>query len=141
SRMLLVDPLTTTETVLGLAMMFVVLEAARRAVGWALVLVLAAFLLYAYFGYLLPGALWHRGYSVNAILEYSYLTTEGVFGIPVAVMAEYVFHFVLFGALLVASGAGTFFTDFARALTGRTIGGPAKTAVVASAFMGMLSGS
>ncbi len=141
SRMLLVDPLTTTETVLGLALMFAVLEAARRAVGWALVAVLLVFMLYGVFGYLLPPPLWHRGYSVDALLEYSYLTTEGVFGVPVAVMAEYVFHFVLFGALLVASGAGTFFTDFARALTGRTTGGPAKTAVVSSALMGMLSGS
>lgn len=141
SRMLLVDPLTTTETVLGLAMAFVVLEAARRAVGLALVLLLLAFLLYAYFGYLLPPPFWHRGYSVDSIIEYSYLTTEGLFGVPVAVMAAYVFHFVLFGALLVASGAGTFFTDFARALTGRATGGPAKTAVVASSLMGMLSGS
>ncbi|MGE0724615.1 MAG: TRAP transporter permease [Alphaproteobacteria bacterium] len=141
TRMLLVDPLTTTETVLGLAMAFVVLEAGRRAVGTALVILLVSFMLYAHFGHLLPPPLWHRGYPVDAIIEYSYLTTEGVFGVPVAVMAQYVFHFVLFGALLVASGAGTFFTDFARALTGRATGGPAKTAVISSALMGMLSGS
>jgi len=141
TRMLLVDPLTTTETVLGLAMAFVVMEAARRAVGTVLVILLLVFMAYAYFGYLLPPPLWHRGYPVDSIIEYSYLTTEGVFGVPVAVMAQYVFHFVLFGALLVASGAGTFFTDFARALTGRATGGPAKTAVIASSLMGMLSGS
>ena len=141
TRMMLVDPLTPTEMTLGISMMLVVLEAARRAVGWALVIILAAFFVYAYGGDVLPFPLWHRGYSVEYILDYTYLTTGGVFGVPVAVMASYVFHFVLFGAFLVASGAGDFFTDFARALTGRAIGGPAKTAVVSSTLMGMLSGS
>lgn len=140
-RMLFVEPLTLAETVLAIGLLGVVLEAARRTVGWVLVIVLLVFLAYALFGNHLPGALWHRGYSLEAILEYSYLTTEGVFGAPLAVMANYVFHFVLFGSLLAASGAGDFFTDLARALTARTVGGAAKSAVVASTFMGMLSGS
>ncbi|WP_420393162.1 TRAP transporter permease [Acuticoccus sp.] len=140
-RMLFVSPVTPLQLFLGLALIGVVLEAARRTVGWAIVVVCAVFLIYARFGDLLPGALWHRGYGVSTIVEYTYLTTEGVFGVPVAVMANYVFHFVLFGAFLVASGAGSFFTDLAHALTGRLTGGPAKTAVVASTFMGMLSGS
>jgi TRAP transporter 4TM/12TM fusion protein len=140
-RMLFVEPLTTTETVLAIGLLVVVLEAARRTVGWVLVGVLGVFIAYALFGNLLPGALWHRGYSVEAVLEYSYLTTEGIFGAPLAVMANYVFHFVLFGSLLAASGAGDFFTNLARALTARTVGGAAKSAVVASTFMGMLSGS
>ncbi|WP_372619230.1 TRAP transporter permease [Falsiroseomonas sp.] len=140
-RMLFVEPLTTTETVLAIGLLVVVLEAARRTVGWVLVGVLGVFIAYALFGNVLPGALWHRGYSVEAVLEYSYLTTEGIFGAPLAVMANYVFHFVLFGSLLAASGAGDFFTNLARALTARTVGGAAKSAVVASTFMGMLSGS
>jgi TRAP transporter 4TM/12TM fusion protein len=140
-RMLFVEPLTMTETVLAIGLLVVVLEAARRTVGWVLVGVLGVFIAYALFGNLLPGALWHRGYSVEAVLEYSYLTTEGIFGAPLAVMANYVFHFVLFGSLLAASGAGDFFTNLARALTARTVGGAAKSAVVASTFMGMLSGS
>lgn len=141
ARMLFVDPLTATELALGIGLLVAVLEAARRTVGWVLVSVLLAFIAYALFGSVLPGALWHRGYSPAAVIEYGYLTTEGVFGVPVAVMANYVFHFVLFGALLAASGAGDFFTGLARALTAGTTGGPAKTAVVASTFMGMLSGS
>jgi TRAP-type uncharacterized transport system fused permease subunit len=124
TRMLFVTPLTTMQWLAGIAAVFVVLEAARRAVGWPLVVILVLFLLYARFGYLLPGALWHRGYGVDTIIEYTYLTTEGLFGVPVGVMALYVFHFVLFGSLLVASGAGDFFTDFARSLSGRTTGGP-----------------
>ncbi len=140
-RMLFVEPLTLTETVLAIGLLLVVLEAARRTVGWVLVIILLVFLAYALFGNQLPGALWHRGYSLEAVLEYTYLTTEGVFGAPLGVMANYVFHFVLFGSLLAASGAGDFFTNLARALTARTVGGAAKSAVVASTFMGMLSGS
>ena len=141
TRMLYVTPLTTVEMTLSAMMIFVILEAGRRTVGWPLVILGGGFVLYAYFGNYLPDPFWHRGYSFNAIFEYSFFTPEGVFGIPVAVMANYVFHFILFGALLVASGAGDFFSNLARALTGRYTGGPAKASVVASAFMGMLSGS
>lgn len=141
TRMILVDPLTPTQLTLGITMLFVVMDAVRRAVGWVLLIVLATFVVYAYGGNVLPFPLWHRGYSIDYMIDYTYLTTDGLFGVPLAVMASYVFHFVLFGAFLVASGAGDFFTDFARALTGRAIGGSAKTAVVASTFMGMLSGS
>lgn len=140
-RMLFVDPLTLTEMILACGLLLVVIEAARRTMGWVLVIVLMVFLGYALLGQYLPGALWHRGYSLEAVLEYSYLTTEGIFGAPLGVMANYVFHFVLFGSLLVASGAGNFFTNLARALTARAVGGAAKSAVVASTFMGMLSGS
>jgi TRAP transporter 4TM/12TM fusion protein len=140
-RMLFVDPLTTLEMFLACGLLLVVLEAARRTMGWVLVIVLMVFLAYALLGQYLPGALWHRGYSLEAVLEYSYLTNEGIFGAPLGVMANYVFHFVLFGSLLVASGAGNFFTNLARALTARAVGGAAKSAVVASTFMGMLSGS
>ena len=141
TRMALFDPVTPIEYVLGVCMMLVILEAARRSVGWALVIVLFVFLIYSYFGKFLPFPFWHRGYATDYVIDYTYLTTEGVFGVPIAVMASYVFHFVLFGSFLVASGAGDFFTDFARALTGRTVGGSAKTAVVSSTLMGMLSGS
>ena len=141
TRMLYVTPLTGVEMAMSAAMLFVILDAARRTVGWALVGVAVFFLLYALFGNYLPGLLWHRGYSLNAIFEYSFFTPEGVFGVPVSVMANYVFHFVFFGALLVASGAGDFFSDMANALTRRMVGGPAKASVVSSAFMGMLSGS
>ena len=135
------EPLTPLEMVLGITLIALVLEAARRTVGWVLVAVLSFFLIYAYFGQWFPGPLWHYGFSVNRIVELTYLTPEGLWNAPVRVVANFIFLFVLFGALLLASGAGTFFTDLARALTGRTVGGPAKTAVVASAFMGMLSGS
>ena len=141
SRMIYVDLLSRTEIVLGCGLILVILEAARRSVGWVLVGLVLLFLLYGYFGNHLPAPFWHRGYSFNDILETAYLTQDGIWTTPLAVTASFIFLFVLFGSVLLASGAGTFFTDFANALTGRTIGGPAKTAVVSSALMGMLSGS
>lgn len=141
TRMLYVTPLSPLEMIVSASMLFVILDAARRTIGWALVILALAFIFYALFGSVLPGLLWHRGYSLNAIFEYSFFTPEGVYGVPVSVMANYVFHFVLFGALLVASGAGDFFSNLANALTAKMTGGPAKASVVSSAFMGMLSGS
>lgn len=140
-RIAYVTPLDTVQTVCAIALILVILEAARRTVGWPLVIITVTFLLYAYFGSYLPYPFWHRGMSVNAILEQAYLTSEGIWGVPVGVVASYVFLFVLFGSLLMASGAGGFFTDLARALTGRLVGGTAKTSVISSALMGMLSGS
>ena len=76
---------------------------------------------------ILPFPLWHRGYDIDYVVDYTYLTTEGVFGVPIGKLR---FPLVLFDLSLVASGGD--FTDFARALTGRSIGGAAKTAVVFS---------
>ncbi len=140
-RMIYVTPLSTTEMVLGSALILVVLEAARRSVGNVLVGVGAVFLIYTQIGPWLSGPFWHNGYSVEQVIEHMYLTNYGIWTTPIAVTASYVFLFVLFGSLLLSSGAGDFFTDMAKALTGRQVGGPAKTAVIASAFMGTLTGS
>lgn len=140
-RMLYFDPLTPPQLLSGSILMFTVLEAARRVVGWPLVILGATAIAYALWGNHLPSVLWHRGYSFEAIIETTYLTQDGLWTTPLRVTATYVFLFVLFGAFLVSSGAGTFFTDLARSLTGRFTGGAAKTAVVSSALMGSLSGS
>lgn len=136
-----ITDMTRTEIVLSFLTVLAVLEAARRVIGWGLVFLGAAFLLYALFGDVLPEPFDHRRFSVGRIMESIYLTKEGVWNIPLGVSANYIFIFVLFGSLLLASGAGTFFTDIAQALTGRYTGGTAKTAVVSSSFMGMLQGS
>lgn len=141
NRFIYVQPLTDLEMVLGIGLVVALLDAARRTVGWVLVLVLAVFVLYALYGNYLPRPLFHNGFSVERVLEQSYLTQDGIWNQPIAVTANYIFLFVLLGTLLLSSGAGTFFTDLADALTRRAVGGPAKTAVVASTFMGMLSGS
>jgi TRAP transporter 4TM/12TM fusion protein len=89
----------------------------------------------------MPELIIHKGYSIERIATTLWLTTEGIFGLPIGVAATFVFVFVLFGAILESTGGGSFFIDLAYALTGRFSGGPAKTAVVASGFMGSVSGS
>lgn len=141
TRMQFVTPLTDLEMVLSVGLFAVVLEAARRTTGWILVVIVLAFLAFALWGNHLPPPFWHRGKTLEEVMDLMYLTNLGMFGSPLGVTASYIFHFVFFGALLVASGAGRFFTDAANAITGRYVGGPAKTAVVSSAFMASVSGT
>lgn len=132
---------TTLDLVAALLALGIVLELARRATGWGLVTVALGALAYAMAGPWLPGVLAHRGYSPSRILEHLYLSTEGIWGIPLGVSADFVYLFVLFGALLEMAGGGALLIALADRVAGRTRGGPAKTAAVASAFMGSLSGS
>jgi TRAP transporter 4TM/12TM fusion protein len=118
-----------------------VMEACRRVIGWVMTLICAFSVLYAYFGPYMPDILAHKGYSLERISTTLFLTTEGVFGVPMYVASTFVFIFVLFGAFLETTGGGNFFIDLAHALTGRFSGGPAKTSVIASGFMGSVSGS
>jgi TRAP transporter 4TM/12TM fusion protein len=110
-------------------------------IGSALPIVVTVFLLYSYFGQIMPGFFAHRGYSLERIIEHLYSGTEGIFGIPLGVSASFVFLFILFGAVLNKTGMGKFFIDVAMAVAGHTTGGPAKVAVIASGFMGSINGS
>ena len=142
NRFTYVQALTPLEIILGTGLIIGLLDAARRTVGWVLVRGFAGFLSPTRFSEItLPGALNHNGFSYQRVLEQSYLTQDGIWNQPIAVTANYIFIFVLLGSLLLSSGAGSFFTDLATAMTRKAVGGPAKTAVVASTFMGMLSGS
>jgi len=118
-----------------------VLEACRRVIGYIMTGICIAAILYAFFGPYMPELIIHKGYSIERIVTTLWLTTEGIFGLPIGVAATFVFVFVLFGAFLETTGGGAFFIDLAYALTGRFSGGPAKTSVVASGFMGSISGS
>jgi TRAP transporter 4TM/12TM fusion protein len=131
----------TVDVVMGTAMVLIVLEAARRTVGRAVPLIAVAFIGYALFGPYLPDILAHKGYSIQRLFTYLSLSTDGIFGVPIGVSANFILLFILYGALLRKTGAGQFFTDVAFALTGWTRGGPAKAAVVSSTFFGMISGS
>jgi TRAP transporter 4TM/12TM fusion protein len=132
---------TTVDLVLGAAAVLLVLELARRTTGWGLVAVCILALGYALAGPYLPGILAHRGYGVVRLIEHLYLSTEGIWGIPLGVSADFVYLFVLFGAVLDRAGGGALLIALADRVAGKTRGGPAKTAAVASAFMGSLSGS
>ncbi|MGD8703579.1 MAG: TRAP transporter permease [Desulfosarcina sp.] len=118
-----------------------VLEACRRVIGGIMTGICGVAMLYAYFGPWMPELIIHKGYTIERITTTLWLTTEGIFGLPIGVAATFVFVFVLFGAFLESTGGGNFFIELAYALTGRFSGGPAKTSVVASGFMGSVSGS
>ena len=130
------------DTTIGLLGLLIVIEAARRALGWALPILSVVFLLYASFGSAFPSWLFpHRGYSVSRIVAQTFLHSQGIFGVALSVMFTYVFLFVIFGAFLEATGATRFIVDFAHRMFGKSVGGPAKVAVVSSGLMGSLSGS
>ena len=131
-RMYYVDDPVFWDYVFGITLIVVVMEATRRATGWALTITAALFLLY--------GLTWGNQ-SVGIMLDQLYLTTEGIFGIPLYVSATYVMLFILFGAFVERSGAGQLFMDFALALAGHTSGGPAKVAIITSSMFGTVSGS
>jgi TRAP transporter 4TM/12TM fusion protein len=133
---------TSSDIIVGIAGLLLVMEAARRTLGWALPLLSAFFLAYAYFGAWAPDWFFpHRGYPVDRIVAQSFLHSQGVFGVALSVMFTYVFLFVIFGSILSATGATRFVIDFAARRFGKTAGGPAKVAVISSGMMGSLSGS
>jgi TRAP transporter 4TM/12TM fusion protein len=130
-----------SDLVVSVIGILLVLEACRRVIGLIMTGICLTAITYAFFGPYMPELIIHKGYSIERIATTLWLTTEGVFGVPIGVAATFVFVFVLFGAFLEVTGGGAFFIDLAYALTGRFSGGPAKTSVVASGFMGSVSGS
>ena len=134
------NPLTI-DVVMGTALILLLLEATRRAMGWPLPVIALLFIAYAYFGRSMPGVLQHPGASWTGIVNHLYLTSQGIYGTALLVISTYVFHFVLFGVLATKIGLGQLFIDLASALAGRFSGGPAKVSVLSSAMLGSISGS
>lgn len=121
--------------------MVLLLEATRRTLGPALLIIAGLFLFYSFAGPWMPDLIAHRGASLSRVMSQQWLSTEGVFGIALGVSTSFVFLFVLFGALLEKAGAGSYFIRVAFSLLGHMRGGPAKAAVVASCLTGVVSGS
>ncbi|QFU15369.1 TRAP transporter fused permease subunit [Microvirga thermotolerans] len=132
---------TPLDVAMGTALIVVLLEAVRRSVGWPLPLIAILLMLYAYFGPAMPGIFQHPGASWSNIVNHLYLTSQGIYGIALGVVATYVFHYVLFGVLATRVGLGKLFIDLASCLAGRYAGGPAKVSIFGSALFGMISGS
>ena len=132
---------TPVDLMIGVIAIAMVIEATRRTMGIFLPLLAIATVLYGIFGPFLPGGLAHRGYSVARVVAHLYKGTEGIYGIPVGVVATYVFHFVLFGVMAQLTGLGQLFVNLATIAAGRFAGGPAKVSVVSSGLFGMISGS
>ena len=129
------------DVVMGTILIVVLLEAVRRSMGWPLPAIALLFIAYAYFGQAMPGILVHPGASWSNIVNHLYLTSQGIYGTALGVIATYVFHFVLFGVMATRIGLGQLFIDIASALAGRYSGGPAKVSVLSSALLGSISGS
>ena len=132
---------TNADVMFALIGIALLLEASRRTVGFAIMTIASLFLLYSKFGEVMPDIIMHKNYSFDAIASHQWFSLEGVFGTALGVSADFVFLYVLFGALLEKTGAGEFFIQLSFALLGRFRGGPAKAAVVSSGMMGMISGS
>ena len=133
--------LTTIDFIMGLILIILVFEAARRIIGMVLPSVCLIIFLYTYFGKYIPGYFGHRGFSILSIVRHMYYSTEGIFGIALGVTSSFIFLFILFGVVLGETGTGQVFIDLALAIFGRSKGGAAKTAVVASSLFGTINGS
>ena len=132
---------TRVDVAVAIIGILALLEATRRALGPPLTVVAAVFLAYTLLGPWMPDVIAHKGQSLTKVAQHQWLTTEGVFGIALGVSTDFVFLFVLFGALLECAGAGNYFIRLAFAGLGHLRGGPAKASVVASAATGVISGS
>ncbi len=134
---------TTMDKAMFVVGILCLLEATRRALGPPLLIIATIFLLYAFFGNasFIPDLLQHKGQSLSKVAGHMWLSTEGVFGIALGVSADFVFLFVLFGALLDKAGAGNYFIKLAFSMLGHLKGGPAKAAVLSSGMTGLISGS
>ncbi|MDJ0982203.1 MAG: TRAP transporter permease [Kiloniellales bacterium] len=133
--------LNATDVYVGSAMILLVFEATRRAVGLPMVLVTLFFVVHALYANHFFGFLYGPPTSFVKYVDIIFVRSEGIFGIPIFVASTYIVLFIIFGAILIRSGAGRFFVDLAIALTGHRTGGPAKASVVASALLGTVSGS
>ncbi|MBC7604156.1 MAG: TRAP transporter permease [Ramlibacter sp.] len=130
-----------SDVIFGSILFVTLLEATRRSMGWPLPLIAIGFTFYALAGPYFPGLLKHAGASWSQMINHQYLTSQGIYGVAIGVVATYVFHFVLFGVMATRVGLGQLFLDIAASVAGRFAGGPAKVSVFGSAMFGMLSGS
>ena len=129
------------ELIIGSFGILILLEATRRAIGLPLVIIAICFLLFSYFGRYAPEVISHGGLSLNRLVGFQWLDQEAIFGIPIGVSVDFIFLFVLFGALLETAGGGKYFLDLAFAMVGKMRGGPAKAAILGSGMTGLISGS
>ncbi|MGI9521141.1 MAG: TRAP transporter permease [Hyphomicrobiaceae bacterium] len=129
------------DAVVGLVVLALVIEAARRGVGIILAIICLVFFTYPFYSPFLPGILEGRGYSLTRMSEFLTTTSQGVYGIPLGVSATYIILFAIYGAFLSEFGAGDFFFKLASRLTANMRAAGAKTAVVFSTLLGMISGS
>lgn len=133
--------ITPAQQILGLFTIIVIMEAVRRTMGWAMIIIVLFFLIHAKFTYLFPGILHGPKFSSARVLNYLYLSNQGIFGMVLGIASTIIVSFMIFGAFLDVSGAGNTFMKVALALLGHVRGGAAKVAVLGSALFGTVTGS
>lgn len=131
----------THEYIMGILLILLTMEAARRSTGVILPILSAVLIFYAYMGDSIPGYFGHRGFGIDYIIEYLYLGPEGIWGQLTGISATLVAAFIIFGAILLSTGGADAFMKIAIFLGGRSRGGAGKVALVGSGLFGMLSGS
>ena len=129
------------ELIIGICGIVILLEATRRVIGIPLVIIAICFLLFSYFGKYAPDIISHGGLSLKRLVGFQWFDQEAIFGIPIGVSVDFIFLFVLFGALLETAGGGKYFLDLAFSMVGKMRGGPAKAAILGSGMTGLISGS
>ena len=129
------------DTVMGILMVLLVLEATRRSIGVVLSLVAVVFLIYPFVGSYLPGLLMTKTYGIDRVFSWLFITTQGIYGIPISVSASYIILFCIYGGFLSEFGVGDFFFKLSASLTANLRAATAKTAIVFSTLVGMISGS
>jgi len=129
------------ELIIGIIGILILLEATRRVIGLPLVIIAICFLLFSFFGRYAPDMISHGGLSLKRLVGFQWFDQEAIFGIPIGVSVDFIFLFVLFGALLETAGGGKYFLDLAFAMVGKMRGGPAKAAILGSGMTGLISGS
>jgi len=127
--------------VLGAIAILLILEATRRLIGWAFLIIVVLFIFYALFASIFPGGLYGTAIPWPRLANHLYLDPQGILGIAIEVAATVVFAFVLFGQTLFRTGGGQFFIDAALSIMGRFRGGPAKVSILSSSLFGTISGS
>ena len=135
------DIIIPIELIIGICGILILLEATRRVIGVPLVIIAISFLLFSYFGQYAPDIISHGGLSLKRLVGFQWFDQEAIFGIPIGVSVDFIFLFVLFGALLETAGGGKYFLDLAFAMVGKMRGGPAKAAILGSGMTGLISGS
>ena len=129
------------DIIMGTISIILVMESVRRVAGWVLVVLSGVFLLYAFFGYLFPSSIAHRGYGLDRVVSTLYITKCGIYGTPTQIVTQYVILFIVMGTLLEISGGSQFLIDLAKAIAGRITGGPGMVSIVSSSLFGTISGS
>ncbi|MBC7331368.1 MAG: TRAP transporter fused permease subunit [Synergistetes bacterium] len=140
-RIPMITPLSEVDLLFAFVALLLLLELVRRIAGLALFGVIVALLLYAYFGRYMPRLIAHPGLSFRDILDFEFYSLDGVFSLPLGISSTYIVLFIILGVLLERSGTGDWFMEMAKALAGRSRGGPAKISCISSALFGSISGS